>query len=174
MSILITQDPTDKRFTVIVSDMHDQPAQLLAAVNKHCPLHSIKSLFIAPNFNTAAWRHTLRVLTPHVVPGMHVQHYEVPSGNALVASVPSSNPASDGSLFGGLAANMFSLQMSDIQQAQTIFTQVDPHSQDQQAARWQTMQDTQTKIFQIQQDVTINKAGRHNRRFRSWHDYLRG
>jgi len=47
---------------------------------------------------------------------------------------------------------------TDAQQAQTIMTQIAADAQKQQAERWKIMRDAQTKIFEITQDVTINKC----------------
>jgi len=188
MSILISQDPVDKKFTVIVSDVRDQPAQLLAAVNKQCPLRSIKALMIISNFNTPAWRHVLRAISPRIVHGMKVQHYEASNGTAVVASTPPTPPTSDGAAIaapptgtlgiGGLAnAAALQMQLTTVQQAQSINTQIDPNAQEQQMERWKIMQDTQTKIFEITQDVTVSKAriaskalGRGD--YISWDDYI--
>jgi hypothetical protein len=67
----------------------------------------------------------------------------------------------------------FMLTQSDMQNAQTIQTQVSADAQLQQAERWKTLQDVQTKIFQIQQDVTVNKARTSDRQFSSWATYIR-
>jgi hypothetical protein len=40
--------------------------------------------------------------------------------------------------------------------------------------RWKVLQDTQTKIFEIQQDVTVNKARTADKAFQKWDDYIRG
>ncbi len=75
----------------------------------------------------------------------------------------------------GLANAMAMAQLinSDRQQAQTIATQMMADNQKQQMRRWQIMQDTQTKIFEIQQDVTVNKAKTQDRMFNKWDQYIR-
>ncbi|HXE72242.1 MAG TPA: hypothetical protein VNO81_06240 [Candidatus Nitrosotenuis sp.] len=76
----------------------------------------------------------------------------------------------------GAANNAAQLQMfmSDFQQAQTIQTQIAADAQKQQMERWKILQDTQTKIFEIQQDVTVNKAKTQDKMFQKWDDYIRG
>ena len=59
----------------------------------------------------------------------------------------------------------FQMFMSDFQQAQTIQTQIGADAQKQQMERWKILQDTQTKIFEIQQDVTVNKAKTQDKMF---------
>ena len=75
----------------------------------------------------------------------------------------------------GLANAMAMAQLvnSDVQQAQTIATQMMADNQKQQMRRWQIMQDTQTKIFEIQQDVTVNKAKTQDKMFNKWDQYIR-
>ena len=50
------------------------------------------------------------------------------------------------------------MQNNQFQNAQTIYTQIQADNQKQAMQRWKILQDTQTKIFEIQQDVTTNKA----------------
>ncbi len=76
---------------------------------------------------------------------------------------------------GGQANAMAAAQLanSDRQQAQTIATQMQADNMKQQARRWQIMQDTQTKIFEIQQDVAVNKAKTGDKMFMKWDQYIR-
>lgn len=67
----------------------------------------------------------------------------------------------------------FQMYMSDYQQAQTIQTQIGADAQKQQMERWKILQDTQTKIFEIQQDVTVNKAKTQDKMFNKWDDYIK-
>ncbi len=67
----------------------------------------------------------------------------------------------------------FQMFMSDFQQAQTIQTQIGADAQKQQMSRWKILQDTQTKIFEIQQDVTVNKAKTQDKMFNKWDEYIR-
>ncbi|MGI5843366.1 MAG: hypothetical protein ACOX9B_08595 [Candidatus Xenobium sp.] len=67
----------------------------------------------------------------------------------------------------------FQMFMSDFQQAQTIQTQIGADAQKQQMERWKILQDTQTKIFEIQQDVTVNKAKTQDKMFNKWDEYIR-
>jgi len=71
------------------------------------------------------------------------------------------------------AAAMTQLIQSDYQQAQTIGVQMQADSQKQQMRRWQIMQDTQTKTFEIQQDVNVNKARTADKMFNKWDQYIR-
>lgn len=67
----------------------------------------------------------------------------------------------------------FQMFMSDFQQSQTIQTQIAADAQKQQMERWKILQDTQTKIFEIQQDVTVNKAKTQDKMFNKWDEYIR-
>ncbi|MBQ7501175.1 hypothetical protein IJT93_12740 [bacterium] len=75
----------------------------------------------------------------------------------------------------GMASAMSALQMitSDYQQAQTISTQIQADAQTQQMNRWKILQDTQTKIQEIQQDVTVNRAKSQDKMFDKWDEYIR-
>ena len=75
----------------------------------------------------------------------------------------------------GMASAMSALQMitSDCQQAQTISTQIQADAQTQQMNRWKILQDTQTKIQEIQQDVTVNRAKSQDKMFDKWDEYIR-
>jgi len=70
-------------------------------------------------------------------------------------------------------AQMQQMQAIDQQQAQTIMTQIQADAQKQQLERWKIMQDTQMKIFDILQDVTINKSKTTNPLYKLWDDYIR-
>jgi len=71
------------------------------------------------------------------------------------------------------ASSQFQMQMSDYQQAQTIQTQIAADAQKQQMERWKILNDTQTKIFEIQQDVTVNKAKTQDKMYNKWDEYIR-
>ncbi len=71
------------------------------------------------------------------------------------------------------SVGQFQMFMSDYQQAQTIQTQIGADTQKQQMERWKILQDTQTKIFEIQQEVTVNKAKTQDKMFNKWDDYIR-
>lgn len=62
---------------------------------------------------------------------------------------------------------------NDFNNAQTIATQMAADAQKQQMERWKILQDTQTKIFEIQQDVTANKAQTQDKAFKKWDEYIR-
>ena len=72
------------------------------------------------------------------------------------------------------AASMAQMAASDFQYAQTIYTQMQADADKQEMSRWQILQDTQTKIFEIQQDVTVNKAQTQDKMFDKWDEYIRG
>ncbi|MCE1245109.1 MAG: hypothetical protein LWY06_10135 [Firmicutes bacterium] len=71
------------------------------------------------------------------------------------------------------AASVTQMIQSDYQQAQTVQTEIMADNQKQQMRRWQIQQDTQTKIFEIQQDVTVNKAKTQDKMFQKWDEYVR-
>ncbi|MEW6277412.1 MAG: hypothetical protein AB1758_02235 [Candidatus Eremiobacterota bacterium] len=71
------------------------------------------------------------------------------------------------------AASLLQMQLTDQQQAQTIQTQIMADAQKQQAERWKILRETQTKIFEIQQDVTVNQAKTQDKMFNKWSDYVR-
>lgn len=71
------------------------------------------------------------------------------------------------------AATMTQMQNSDRNQAETIGTEMMADNQKQQARRWQIMQETQNKIFEIQQEVTVNKAKTGDKAFQKWNEYIR-
>jgi len=72
------------------------------------------------------------------------------------------------------AASMYSMSVNDQQNAMTIYTQALSQTQKQQQQRWQIMTDTQTKIFEINQDVTQNVAKTQQNLFKKWDEYIRG
>ncbi len=77
---------------------------------------------------------------------------------------------------GGTLSNIFSmtqLQQNDYNNAQTVAIQMQADAQKQQMERWKILQDTQTKIFEIQQDVTVNKAKTTDKMFNKWDEYIR-
>ena len=78
---------------------------------------------------------------------------------------------------GGDAANQaaqFQMKATDMQQSQTIMTQIAADAQKQQMERWTIMQDVQTKMFEIGQDVTVNKAKTADKAFNAFDGYIRG
>ena len=78
---------------------------------------------------------------------------------------------------GGDQANQaakYQMQATDMQQAQTVMTQIAADAQKQQMERWKIMQDVQTKMFEISQDVTVNKAKTADKAFGAFDGYIRG
>lgn len=69
---------------------------------------------------------------------------------------------------------MTQMQQNDYNNAMTIGIQMQADAQKQQMERWKILQDTQTKIFEIQQDVTVNKAKTTDKMFNKWDEYIRG
>ena len=65
------------------------------------------------------------------------------------------------------------MQNNQFNNAQTIYTQIQADNQKQAMERWKILQDTQTKIFEIQQDVTANKAKTQDKAFQQWDQYIR-
>ncbi|GMU51613.1 MAG: hypothetical protein AMXMBFR33_07590 [Candidatus Xenobia bacterium] len=62
---------------------------------------------------------------------------------------------------------------ADKDQAHTIQAQMQADAQKQQAERWKILRETQTKIFEIQQDVTVNQAKAQDKAFNKWSDYIK-
>lgn len=71
------------------------------------------------------------------------------------------------------AASSYALMANDYQQAQTIYTQVESMTQKQEMERWKILQDTQTKIFEIQQETTVNRAKTQDKMYNKWDEYIR-
>ncbi len=71
------------------------------------------------------------------------------------------------------AASWAQMQANDFQNAQTIYTQIQAQAQRQEMQRWQIATDTQTKIMEIQQETTVNRAKTQDKLFKKWDDYIR-
>lgn len=71
------------------------------------------------------------------------------------------------------AASWSQMQANDFQNAQTIYTQIQAQAQRQEMQRWQIATDTQTKIMEIQQETTVNRAKTQDKLFKKWDDYIR-
>jgi hypothetical protein len=69
---------------------------------------------------------------------------------------------------------MMEMQNNDFANAQTIATSMQTEDQKKQMERWKILQDTQTQIFSIQQDVTAHKAHPPDKAYRRWDQYIRG
>jgi hypothetical protein len=72
------------------------------------------------------------------------------------------------------SASQLQMFLNDLQQAQTIQTSIIADAQKQQMQRWKILQDTQTKIFEIQQETTVHKAKTQDKMFDKWDEYIRG
>ena len=82
--------------------------------------------------------------------------------------------ASDSTLVDTTAASIAQMTANDYQNAQSIYTSMQADAQKSQMNRWKILQDTQTKIFEIQQDVTVNRAKTQDKMFGKWDEYIRG
>ena len=71
------------------------------------------------------------------------------------------------------AASWAQMQANDFQNAQTIYTRIQAQAQRQEMQRWQIATDTQTKIMEIQQETTVNRAKTQDKLFKKWDDYIR-
>jgi len=89
-----------------------------------------------------------------------------------VVLLPDTASAHPSGLFTG-ASVIFRPDIIPVGEGMTIQDQIRTDQQKQQMERWRILQDTQTKIFEIIQDVTINKARNQDRMFREWDRYIR-
>lgn len=65
------------------------------------------------------------------------------------------------------------LTNADAAEAQKIYTQISADAAKQQLDRWTVLQDLQTKIFNITQDVTINRSRKMDDAYKRWDEYIR-
>ena len=83
------------------------------------------------------------------------------------------------SAFGGqmpqaaFQASQMQMFMTDQQQAQTVYTQIAADAQKQRMERFKIMADLQTKIFEITQDITVNKAKTADKSFQAMDAYVK-
>ncbi len=54
-----------------------------------------------------------------------------------------------------------------------IQSKMQSDAQKQQMERWKILQETQTKIFEIQQDITVNKAKTQDKLYHQWDQFIR-
>ncbi len=71
-------------------------------------------------------------------------------------------------------ASLAQMQANDVQNAQTIYTEMQAQAQKSEMGRWKILSDTQTKIFEMQQEATVNKAKSQDKMFNKWDEYIRG
>lgn len=57
--------------------------------------------------------------------------------------------------------------------AQKLNTQIHFEEEKDSYNRWKTKQDTQDKIFEIQQGISVNQAKTEDKAFDKWSDYIR-
>jgi hypothetical protein len=70
-------------------------------------------------------------------------------------------------------ASLTQMAVADQLQAQTKQTEMMSDTLKHQAERWKILRETQTKIFEIQNEVTINQAKTQDKMFNKWSDYIR-
>jgi hypothetical protein len=77
---------------------------------------------------------------------------------------------------GGSSSAMTMAQMSqtDSLQSEQTAMQMAAEKQKHEWTKWKILQDTQTKIYEIQQDVTLNRAKTQDKMFNKWDEYIRG
>lgn len=63
-------------------------------------------------------------------------------------------------------------QLSDMQQARTIHTQIAAEARKSEMQRWQITQELQTKIHAITAEVTVNKAKMADKAFNAMKQYI--
>jgi len=64
--------------------------------------------------------------------------------------------------------------VSDYQQAETVRTQVAANARKNDAKRWKLLQDTMTKMFEMQQETMAFKARTRDKISGKWDEYIRG
>ena len=70
-------------------------------------------------------------------------------------------------------ASQMQMFMTDQQQAQTVYTQIAADAQKQRMERFKIMADLQTKIFEITQDITVNKAKTADKAYQQMDGYIK-
>ncbi len=77
---------------------------------------------------------------------------------------------------GGSSSAMTMAQMSqtDSLQSEQTAMQMAAEKQKHEWTKWKILQDTQTKIYEIQQDVTLNRAKTQDKMFNKSDEYIRG
>jgi hypothetical protein len=60
----------------------------------------------------------------------------------------------------------------DKQTAAAIYQQIQADAQKRQMQRWQILQNTESKIFEIMQHITANKVKTQNEAFKKWDEYV--
>ena len=71
-------------------------------------------------------------------------------------------------------ASQVQMFMTDMQQAQTVYTQIAADAQKQQMEREKIKADLQTKVFEVTQDITVNKQKTADKAFNNMDTYIRG
>lgn len=154
-------------------DYHKSAVELASNLS----VKSISELRILPGASTTQ----LDSLLPAV---QYLRNYFHPSGQIVILT-----PGISGEMIGQLKAasgvnvvvaavlpfgGMMMMNQLDTANAQSIMSQMQADNQKQQMERWKILQDTQTKIFEIQQDVTANKAQTQDKAYKRWDEYIRG
>jgi len=84
-------------------------------------------------------------------------------------------------MFGGVggggsssAMTMAQMQQTDQIQSEQTAMQMAAEKQKSEWSKWKILQDTQTKVYDIQQDVTLNRAKVQDKMFGKWDEFIRG
>ncbi|HNU07255.1 MAG TPA: hypothetical protein PKO33_05760 [Pyrinomonadaceae bacterium] len=62
---------------------------------------------------------------------------------------------------------------SHLNSATQLQSEIQSEAQKQQMERWKILQDTQTKIFEIQQDITVNRSKTSDKLHQKWDQFIR-
>jgi hypothetical protein len=144
MGISITKDSQDQRYDVRSSG--DSPEAVASAVKQQCQPGSIKSLSITSVLSATAWTAAINTLKPYLVLGIELHVMPSLFGIAIYAE-----PAETGA----------------------VYRQIQDDARKQRDQRWKLQQELQNKIFEIQQDVTTNRAQTQDKAARKWDEYIR-
>jgi hypothetical protein len=71
-----------------------------------------------------------------------------------------------------MAASQMQMMQTDQMNAMTIQQQMAAESTKQQMRGWQIKNDTVTKTFEIEQEVTVNKAKTSDKMWQKWDQYI--
>jgi len=84
-------------------------------------------------------------------------------------------------MFGGVggggsssAMTQAQMQQTDSLQSEQTAMQMAAEKQKNEWTKWKVLQDTQTKIYEIQQDVTLNRAKVQDKMYNKWDEYISG
>jgi hypothetical protein len=118
------------------------------------------ALTILKNYFAPQVGRVVLYLNPSMISQSLIQQLQSASGVPVTIASPT-------------AASMSSITTNDFLDAQTMATQASAPNQNQQMQRWRILQDTQAKIFEVQQNVTLNKAKTQDKAFKKLDRYIR-